>query len=137
MALAPRISRTVTQVPKRTRAGDDLRYLSWLKTLPCVCCGKPADDPHHLMRVRDGQPRGTGRRNEDRYALPMCRMHHDDMHAPGKGAADDELYLLETYGIRARDLCDALWSVRGSEDRDDKAHRLIARAQQSPHRREE
>ena len=34
--------------PKRRRWVNE-KYTRWVKTQPCACCGKPADDPHHLI----------------------------------------------------------------------------------------
>ncbi len=49
------------------------KYLDWIKTKPCVACGAPADDPHHMTVA------GTGVRGSDYFTLPCCRAHHDDM----------------------------------------------------------
>ena len=50
-------------------------YKSWVKTLPCMCCGMPADDPHHEQLPGHG---GMGTTPGDDRAVPMCRMHHDE-----------------------------------------------------------
>ncbi|WP_139551754.1 DUF968 domain-containing protein, partial [Escherichia coli] len=34
--------------PKRRRWVNE-KYTRWVKTQSCACCGKPADDPHHLI----------------------------------------------------------------------------------------
>ncbi|MGQ7123321.1 DUF968 domain-containing protein, partial [Escherichia sp. HC-CC4] len=34
--------------PKRRRWESE-KYTRWVKTQPCVCCKKQADDPHHLI----------------------------------------------------------------------------------------
>ncbi|WP_218703885.1 DUF968 domain-containing protein, partial [Escherichia coli] len=39
--------------PKRRRWVNE-KYTRWVKTQPCACCGKPADDPHHLIGYGQG-----------------------------------------------------------------------------------
>ncbi len=53
-------------------------YLDWVKTLPCVMCGAPADDPHHIKGV--GQLSGAGLTAPDWAVVPVCRTHHDEIH---------------------------------------------------------
>lgn len=53
-------------------------YLDWVKRQPCVLCGKPADDPHHLKGT--GNLSGAGLTAPDWAAMPVCRAHHDDIH---------------------------------------------------------
>lgn len=55
------------------------RYLQWVKTLPCVMCGQPADDPHHIKGV--GHLSGAGITAPDWAVMPVCRFHHDEIHA--------------------------------------------------------
>ncbi len=52
-------------------------YMDWVKTLPCVCCGAPADDPHHPYDVGFG---GGATKVPDQWAIPLCRTHHDELH---------------------------------------------------------
>ncbi|EEQ8974122.1 DUF968 domain-containing protein, partial [Escherichia coli] len=54
------------------------KYTRWVKTQPCACCGKPADDPHHLIGHGQG---GMGTKAHDLFVLPLCRKHHDELHA--------------------------------------------------------
>lgn len=53
-------------------------YLAWVKTLPCVLCHGPADDPHHLIGV--GQLGGMGTKAPDTFVMPVCREDHDRIH---------------------------------------------------------
>ena len=55
------------------------KYLDWVKTLPCVMCGAPADDPHHIKGV--GGMSGAGLTAPDWAVMPVCRQHHDEIHA--------------------------------------------------------
>lgn len=54
-------------------------HLDWLKTLPCLACGKlPPCDPAHL-RFNHAEPLhkgAVGRRPPDDKAVPLCRKCH-------------------------------------------------------------
>ncbi|WP_208487439.1 DUF968 domain-containing protein, partial [Escherichia coli] len=63
--------------PKRRRWVNE-KYTRWVKTQPCACCGKPADDPHHLIGHGQG---GMSTKAHDLFVLPLCRKHHDELHA--------------------------------------------------------
>ena len=72
--------------PKRRRWVNE-KYTRWVKTQPCACCGKPADDPHHLIGHGQG---GMGTKAHDLFVLPLCRKHHDELHADT--VAFEEMY---------------------------------------------
>lgn len=62
--------------PKRRRWVNE-KYTRWVKTQPCACCGKPADDPHHLIGHGQG---GMGTKAHDLFVLKeLCQ------HCHGKG----------------------------------------------------
>ncbi|HAT3749140.1 TPA: DUF968 domain-containing protein [Klebsiella oxytoca] len=63
--------------PKRRRWVNE-NYTRWVKSQKCVCCNKPADDPHHLIGHGQG---GMGTKAHDLFVLPLCRAHHDELHA--------------------------------------------------------
>jgi len=63
--------------PKRRRWVND-KYTRWVKTQPCACCNQPADDPHHLIGHGQG---GMGTKAHDLFVTPLCRAHHDELHA--------------------------------------------------------
>ncbi|SUH38022.1 putative cytoplasmic protein [Salmonella enterica subsp. enterica] len=63
--------------PKRRRWVNE-RYTRWVKSQPCACCGKQADDPHHLIGHGQG---GMGTKAHDLFVLPLCRTHHNELHA--------------------------------------------------------
>ncbi|MEF4109150.1 DUF968 domain-containing protein [Escherichia coli] len=62
----------------RRRRWENEKYTRWVKTQPCVCCNKPADDPHHLIGHGQG---GMGTKAHDLFVIPLCREHHDELHA--------------------------------------------------------
>ncbi|WP_318393517.1 DUF968 domain-containing protein [Enterobacter sp.] len=66
--------------PKRKRWENE-KYTRWVKAQPCACCANPADDPHHLIGYGQG---GMGTKAHDLFVLPLCRRHHDELHADVK-----------------------------------------------------
>ncbi|QEW32000.1 DUF968 domain-containing protein [Erwinia billingiae] len=77
MAIDPETPETFMLRPKRRRWTNE-KYTRWAKAQPCLCCGKPADDPHHLIGYGQG---GTGTKAHDLFVIPLCRAHHDELHA--------------------------------------------------------
>ena len=75
---------TVATRPKRTnrQRGDNtgrgpLRYpvyRAWVKTKPCIFCGRKADDPHHVGS------KGYGQQTDDTKVVAVCRKAHDALH---------------------------------------------------------
>ena len=47
-------------------------------------CGRVPSDPHHLTFT---QPRALGRRVSDEFTVPICRLHHRELHRSGDEAA--------------------------------------------------
>ncbi|WP_039028979.1 DUF968 domain-containing protein [Leclercia adecarboxylata] len=72
----PESPQTFMKRPKRTR-WENAKYLAWVKTQPCECCGKPSDDPHHLIGWGQG---GMATKAHDIFAIPLCRQHHTELH---------------------------------------------------------
>lgn len=72
----PESPQTLMKRPKRTR-WDKPKYLAWVKTQPCECCGRPSDDPHHLIGWGQG---GMGTKAHDSLVIPLCRQHHTELH---------------------------------------------------------
>src|SRR4249920_3127791 len=50
----------------------------------CLVCGRVPSDPHHLTFT---QPRALGRRVSDEFTVPVCRVHHRELHLSGDEAA--------------------------------------------------
>lgn len=63
--------------PKRRRWENDV-YTRWVKSQPCECCRRPADDPHHVIGHGMG---GTATKAHDLFVLPLCRECHNKLHA--------------------------------------------------------
>jgi hypothetical protein len=58
----------------RLRDRDHRKFVS---RQPCLVCGRTPAEPHHL---RFAQPRALGRRVSDEFTVPLCRLHHRELH---------------------------------------------------------
>ena len=80
----PRSRRTIDKStlaisePKRIRCKDHLRYVA---SQPCVICGRSPSHPHH---VRYAQSRGIGLKVSDEFVIPLCAIHHGQLHETTK-----------------------------------------------------
>jgi ERF superfamily len=66
--------------PKRRR---DKAHLIFVASQACLLCGRQPSDPHHL---RFAQPRAMGMKVGDEFTVPLCRIHHRQVHQTGKEA---------------------------------------------------
>jgi ERF superfamily len=66
-----------TVKPHRARDKDHLRFIC---KQPCTVCGRTPCEAHHL---RFAQPRAMGRRVSDEFTVPLCRLHHRELHHVG------------------------------------------------------
>jgi hypothetical protein len=51
---------------------------------PCVVCGRAPSEAHH---IRFAQPRALSRKVSDEYTVPVCRLHHRELHRYGDEAS--------------------------------------------------
>jgi hypothetical protein len=58
----------------------DKEHRKFVSTQPCLVCGRTPADPHHL---RFAQPRALGRKTSDEFTVPLCRLHHNELHRYG------------------------------------------------------
>jgi hypothetical protein len=63
--------------PRRSRNKGHLRFITGQ---PCTVCGRRPCEAHHL---RFSQPRALGRRVSDEFTVPLCRVHHRELHRQG------------------------------------------------------
>jgi hypothetical protein len=52
----------------------------------CLVCGRLPSDPHHLTFT---QPRALGRRVSDEFMVPLCRIHHRELHRSGERGGEN------------------------------------------------
>lgn len=92
--------------PRRLR---DRHHRQFVSAQPCVVCGRQPSDAHHL---RFAQSKALGRKVSDEFTVPLCRVHHREVHRTGK-----ELAWWTQLGIDPLDIAHKLWTnshpVRG------------------------
>lgn len=91
--------------------------MATIKSRGCCICKNPVADAHHLRII--GHKRGMSVKNGDDYTIPLCRRHHDELHAMG-----DEKLFLDLHGI---DPVKVLRQVKGGTDEQDTKHEVGAR----------
>jgi hypothetical protein len=67
--------------PRRLR---DKAHLKFVASQPCLICGRSPADAHHL---RFTQSRAMGLKVSDEFTVPLCRIHHRDVHSHGDEVA--------------------------------------------------
>jgi hypothetical protein len=84
--------------PRRKR---DKTHLDFISSQPCLVCGRQPSDAHHL---RFAQPRTLGRKVSDEFTVPLCRVHHRQLHSRG-----DEVAWWETTKANPLEVARRLW----------------------------
>jgi hypothetical protein len=79
----------------------DKGHLKFVALQACLVCGRQPSDPHHLGFT---QPRALGRKVSDKFAVPLCRTHHREVHRSG-----NEAEWWKTYGLDPLAVASALW----------------------------
>jgi hypothetical protein len=67
--------------PRRVRSKEHLRYVA---SQPCAICGRSPSHPHH---VRYAQTRGLRLKVSDEFVVPLCAIHHRQLHQTTKERA--------------------------------------------------
>jgi hypothetical protein len=85
--------------PRRYR---DKPHRKFVSGQACLVCGRQPSDPHHL---RSAQPRALGRKVSDEFTVPLCRIHHREVHRGG-----DEAAWWNRFGVDPHLVAAALWA---------------------------
>jgi hypothetical protein len=88
----------IMQKPRRVRSKPHRDFVS---SQPCLVCGRQPSDAHHL---RFTQPRAMGRKVSDEFTVPLCRVHHREIHNVG-----DECSWWKKLNIDATEVARRLW----------------------------
>jgi hypothetical protein len=64
--------------PKRIRCKQHLRFVA---SQPCLICGR---SPSHAHHVRYAQSKGLSLKVSDEFTVPLCTIHHHNIHTTGK-----------------------------------------------------
>ena len=83
-------------VRKRDKAHRD-----FVCSQPCLVCGRLSSDAHH---IQFGQPRALGRKVSDEFTVPLCRVHHRDLHR-----GNDEKAWWDAANIEPMEIAQKLW----------------------------
>jgi ERF superfamily len=74
----PGAARVITiDKPVRERDRNHLRFVA---TQPCLICERTPSDAHHL---KFAERAAMGRKVSDKFTVPVCRVHHRDLHKRG------------------------------------------------------
>jgi hypothetical protein len=90
---------TIISKPVRERDRDYLRFVT---SQPCLVCGRTPSDAHHL---KFAEQRAMGRKVSDKFAVPICRLHHRELHRRG-----NERVWWQNQGIDPLDVAATLWA---------------------------
>ena len=63
-------------IPEARRYRDK-GHIKFVASRSCLVCGRMPCDPHHL---RFAQVRALGRKVSDEFTVPLCRLHHRELH---------------------------------------------------------
>jgi hypothetical protein len=88
VAVAPPVTSDTSasrrRVATKTIRLRDKEHCKYVATQSCVVCGRVPSEAHH---IRFAQPRALGRKVSDEYTVPVCRLHHRDLHTYGDEAS--------------------------------------------------
>jgi hypothetical protein len=90
---------TVINKPVRDR---DREHLKFVAAQPCLVCGRTPSDPHH---IKFAEQSAMGRKVSDRFTVPICRLHHRELHRRG-----NERAWWESQGIDPLPVAADLWA---------------------------
>jgi hypothetical protein len=71
-----RIDKSVLALAEARRLRDK-EHLKYVASRSCLICGRQPSEPHH---VRFAQKLAFGRKVSDEFTVPLCRLHHRELH---------------------------------------------------------
>jgi ERF superfamily len=104
------------RVAAKTIRLRDKEHRRFVAALPCLVCGRTPADPHHL---RYAQPRALGSKVSDEFTVPICRLHHSELHRVG----DEAQWWLEA-GVDPLHVALKLWRQSHGGDQSEPEHEL-------------
>ena len=85
--------------PRRLRDKGHLRFVA---SHPCLVCGRQPADAHHIQFA---QPRALGLKVSDEFTVPLCRLHHRELHQAG-----NEVAWWDKLNLRPLEVAERLWT---------------------------
>jgi ERF superfamily len=64
----------------KLRRSRDKEHLRFISRQSCTVCGRRPCEAHH---IRYAQPPALGRKVSDEFTVPLCRVHHRELHQQG------------------------------------------------------
>jgi hypothetical protein len=101
IAPGPRIdkSRLAHGTVRRLRDPDHRKFVA---AQPCLVCGR---EPAHAHHLRFAQSRGLSLKVSDEFTVPLCALHHGDLHRSGS-----ELEWWARHGLNPHPVAAELWA---------------------------
>jgi hypothetical protein len=84
----------------------DKEHCRFVAARPCLLCGRTPAEAHH---IRFAQPRALNRKVSDEYTVPVCRIHHRELHRYG-----DEALWWAAVGVDPLPIALELWKLSRS-----------------------
>ena len=85
----------------KTQRRRNKDHLKFVRTHPCLVCGRQPCDAHHL---RFAQPQALGRKVSAEFTVPLCRAHPREAHNATK-----EIVWWQSLGIAPLAVAETLW----------------------------
>jgi ERF superfamily len=92
--------KAVISIPKPVRERDR-HHLRFVATQPCLVCGRAPTDAHH---IKFAELRAMGRKVSDKFTVPLCRLHHRELHRGG-----NERVWWQSQGLNPLPIAASLW----------------------------
>ena len=103
----------------------DKAHLRFVAEKPCLICSRQPSDAHHL---RHAQPRSLSQKVSDEFTVPLCRLHHRELHQAGKEQA-----WWEAHSIDPLPIAQELWTESRARRFDPKDRDLVSSDQSQSH----
>jgi DNA recombination protein Rad52 len=97
----PRIDKSTLALSTERRLRDK-SHLKFVATQPCLICGREPSQAHHLTFC---QKRGLSLKVSDEFTVPLCGVHHDELHRSGS-----ERQWWENHHINPEPIAAELWA---------------------------
>jgi hypothetical protein len=100
--VAPPAEPLTFALPLPPRRRRDKRHRDFVAAQACLVCGREPADAHHL---RFAQPHGLGLKVSDEFTVPLCRVHHREVHQTSQ-----EAQWWARFGIEPLTVAERLWA---------------------------
>ncbi len=101
------IDKSLLAIPEMKRLRDK-DHLQFVASHPCLVCGRLPAEAHHL---KFPQPSALGRKVSDAFTVPLCALHHRDLHTTGY-----EVAWWEKKKIDPLPVANDLWNISRGRD---------------------